>query len=178
MGNVIDQLQLGARVQYSSRLNTADRAMHQYMAGKIQAAIAELPAHLQLLGHWLYAPEGIAPEGAENALWTMVAVLSGIDDEESHEWYLARCALHRYKELALGRPEEQAKLRTPQQIKNWVLDWYDVEINSRRWGRLYRIYWERVLSEVSKLDARALEVVGEQVYSEKNQVRLRAKSYA
>jgi len=157
----IELARLGAWVQYSSKINTCNAAAHQYMAGKIQGAIARLPPPLRLLGDWLYAPEGFSPAGAENALWKVLAVLCEIE-EDSDEWYLARCALHRYRELAWSRPEAASQFRTPQQIKRWLLDQHGIELYTRRWGRDYGR--DRLLDQISKLDSKALGPVGEVVY--------------
>ncbi len=160
----IELAQLGASIQHGSKINTANAAAHQYEAGKIQAVIARLPPPLRLLGDWLYAPEGFSPAGAENALWKMVAVLCDIDDEESDEWYLARCALHRYRELAWSRPESGSQFRTPQQIKRWVWEQHGVELYTRRWSKDYGRIWDKLLDQISKLDRKALVPVSELVY--------------
>lgn len=160
----IELAKLGAWVQHSSKLNTSDAAAHQYMAGKVQAAIARLPPPLRLLGDWLYAPEGFSPDGAENAIWMMVTVLCEIE-EGSEEWYLARCALHRYRELAWSRPEAASQFRTPEQIKQWVWNWHGVELNTRRWSRDYGRVWDRLLNELNRLDGKALGPISTIVHS-------------
>ena len=124
MDGVVEQAELGARVQHTSKINTCNVAAHQAQAGLIQSAIATLPPPLQTLGHWLYAPEDFIPEGAENAIWKMIAVLCGVDDEDSEEWYLVRCSLHRYRELAWQRPEGVCMLNTPRKVKTWLWEWH------------------------------------------------------
>lgn len=161
----IELAKLGASIQHGSKINTANAAAHQYQAGKIQAVIARLPPPLRLLGDWLYAPEGFSPAEAENALWKMVAVLCEIDDEESDEWYLARCALHRYRELAWSRPEAGSAFRTPQQIKAWLFEWHGVEVDVRYWGRSSSRVWDRVLRKLNDLDRKALVPLSELIYS-------------
>ena len=54
MDVVIEQLEVGAQVQHSSKLNTCNAAAHQVQAGLIQSAISSLAPPLQRLGHWLY----------------------------------------------------------------------------------------------------------------------------
>jgi len=119
-----------------------------------------------MLGDWLYAPEGFSPEGAKNAIWKMVAVLCEIDDEDSDEWDLTRCALHRYRELAWSRPDSASEFRTPRQIKRWLEDEHGIEINTRRWSRDYGRFWDKVLRQINDLDGEALGPVGEVVYDE------------
>lgn len=156
-----EQCKLGTYVQQTSKINTCMVAAHQAQAGLIQSAICSLSPPLQTLGHWLYAPESFVPQGAENAIWKMIAVFCGIDDEESEEWYLIRCALHRYRELAWQRPAEACTLNTPRKIKIWLADWHGIEIDTRRWARNQSRVWDKALKLLDGLDKKLLAPVTE-----------------
>ncbi|WP_299202545.1 hypothetical protein [uncultured Amphritea sp.] len=136
-------------------------AAHQVMAGHIQRAISKLPPPLQMLGHWLYAPDGVFPDSNENAIWQMVALLSDITDPECDEWYLARCALHCYKQNVWGRDSELNKARA---IGEWLYEQHGVDINSRRFSVKYGIAWDRIRGVIDDLDKRALMPVARVVW--------------
>lgn len=165
----IELARLGAYVQHSSKLNTCNAAAHQVQAGLIQSAIARLPPPLQMLGHWLYAPNGFIPAGAENIVWKTLAILCGlgVNDEDSDHWYLARCSMHRYRELAWQRPDEVSEFRSPRQIKKWLWEQHGIDIETRRWGRDYGRFWDRALRQLDELDKKALVPI-QAVISEAN----------
>lgn len=154
-----EQCKLGTYVQQTSKINTCMVVVHQAQAGLIQSAITTLPPPLQMLGHWLYAPEDFIPSGAENAIWKMIAVLCGIDDEDSDEWYLIRCSMHRYRELAWQRPQAACALRSPKQIKEWLFLYHNVEIDTRRWARKQSRIWDRSIKKIDELDKKLLTPV-------------------
>lgn len=165
-----EQCKLGTYIQQTSKINTCMVAVHQAQAGLVQSAISTLPPPLQMLGHWLYAPESFIPPGAENAIWKMIAVLSGVDDEESEEWYLIRCSLHRYRELAWQRPNEACVLNTPRKIKNWLEDWHGIEMDTRRWARNQGRVWDKAIKQLDDLDKRLLAPITEVLVMAKDDV--------
>ncbi|WP_271270505.1 hypothetical protein [Aliamphritea hakodatensis] len=176
----IETARLCAQVQYSSKLNTANKAAHQAQAGLIQSAIGTLPVPLQALGHWLYAPQGVfgtekvsgewvdgadgAPEykvlkdhgHIENAVWQMIAVKLGIEDQHSDEWYLVRCSMHAYRELAWGR---DALLKRPKYIAQWLEEQHGIDIDTRNFYRGLGKVQTEVLMLLDDLDKKALEPV-------------------
>ena len=155
---VIETCQLGTRVDHGSKINTANKAVHQAQAGLIQSTIASLPVPLQVLGYWLYAPQGSYPESYEKAVWQMVAIQTGIDEQDRDEWCLVHCAIHAYRELAWGRT---TLLKRPKYIAHWLQDQHGIEIDTRNfYRRLGRVHSE-VLIQVDDLDRQALEPVTE-----------------
>lgn len=158
MDRVVEQAKIGAWIQNSTKLNTCNAAAHQVQAGLVQSAITTLPAPLQKLGHWLYAPESFIPADAEYVIWKSLAILVGLDldDEDSEQWYLIRAAMRRYRELVWQRPDVISEFRSPRQIKHWLWEWHGVEIQTRRWAREYGRYWDRVLHQIDVLDEKAL----------------------
>lgn len=154
--NIIEAGKLCATVQHSQKLNTANKAAHQAQAGIIQSAIGTLPQPLQVLGHWLYSPQGSYPEGYEQIVWQMIAVQLDITDQDSIEWYLVHCTIHAYRELAWGR---DTLLKRPQYIAKWIYEQHGVEMETRNFFRGRGKVQADIIMLLDDLDMKALEPV-------------------
>ncbi|MGB0662799.1 MAG: hypothetical protein ACPGMR_03310 [Pontibacterium sp.] len=154
-----EHCELGARVQYSSKLNTNHVVANNIQSGIILSAIDRLTPPLRLWGNWLYAPEDFVSDTDEEALWKMFAVLVGVDDEESELWYLTHAAMRCYQERARSRPKGVCVYQKPAQIRDWLFEYHGVNIESRRWKRRYGVFWDKLLSIMDDLDRRALSPV-------------------
>ena len=164
---------LGAHIQNTAYHNSDNRAGHIVEAGKIQLAIDSLPNHLQIIGHWLYAPlttqqASTLAEEVQEIVWQKSGLLLTGKTKERTYW-LIRAAMSDYQDLALGR---RARLNTPQNIRTWLLDWHGVDPRTNKdwWQREAKHNWVKFWHTLDDLDAAALAPLSAIIAAQKEAV--------
>ena len=150
---------LGADIQNTAWHNSNNRAAHIAQAGKVLQAIDSLPAQLQQVGNWLYAPLT-----TEQSNWIvedvqeLIFIKSGCKGEDPY--WMTRAVMRDYQDLVLDR---RMRLQTPQAIRQWLADWHGVEIDTRYWTRRWKPVWLKLWHTLDELDAQALAPVAKVV---------------
>lgn len=149
---------LGAHIQNTAYHNSDNRAGHIAEAGKIQLAIDSLPDHLQIVGHWLYAPlttqqaNNLAEE-VQDVIWNKSGLLM-LGKEKERAYWLTRAVMRDYQDLVLGRT---IRLGTPQRIRGWLLDTHGVDLRTcKDWQRGAKQTSSKLWATLDDLDAAAL----------------------
>src|SRR5690606_5012515 len=155
---------LGTSVQTTAKAVTANHAAHQALAGRVQAAIAALPACLQAFGHHMYSPLATDAdrEDAEGAVFALAMQGQPRMTARKHERaeYVARGVLFRYRAMNQGGMGQNLDpLDKPEAFRKWLLDVYGVERSSQNWEREWGGFIEACFAACNRLDRTALRPV-------------------
>lgn len=170
ISRALEQAKLGRWVQTTERNGSLGRIVHQVTAGRVQHAIASLPANLQCLGHHLYAPVIDTPTSnaweeaavelvySEFLCWSDVRKLSREKLQQAE--YVARGVLLRYRHMVQGgqgaNPDPMA---APRVFRAWLADHHGVVLDRRNWSREWGWILQELFRFCGELDARALSPV-------------------
>lgn len=170
IARLAEEAALGAHIQNTAFHNSNNRACHIAQAGKVQSAIHSLPAELQIVGHWLYAPltteqSNTLAEDLQEIVWQKSGLLLTGKTKKRAYW-LIRAAMSDYQDLVLGR---RVRLNTPQNIRAWLLDCHGVDLRTAKdwWQREAKHNWTRFWHTLDDLDAAAIAPVAAVVARER-----------
>lgn len=155
------------------RWENLGKCAHMALAGKVQHAIAGLPADYQLFGHHLYAPV-VTTEVSNNWEEAAVGKLAGQvhmvlqergDKRTCHlysrEYWVARGVLVRYRHMVQGgmgaNPDPMAN---PWVFRGWLADHHGVELDSRNWARNWGWLVQLMFDQAGEIDRLCLRPVG------------------
>lgn len=164
MSVAADWAMLGTAVQTTAKTTNANHAAHQALAGRVQAVIARLPACLQSFGHHMYSPiaEDDDRENAEDAVFALALQGQPRMTARKHERaeFVAKGVLFRYRAMNQGgMGQNQDPLARPEAFRQWLFNWYGIELPSENWGREWGGFIESCFQACNSLDRAALAPV-------------------
>lgn len=161
MSVAADWARLGTAVQTTGKATNASHAAHQALAGRVQAAIATLPACLQAFGHHMYSPIATDAdrETAEDAVFAVAiqdgATLTAKKYERAE--YVAKGVLLRYRAMNQGGMGGcRDRLASPADFRAWLEAVYGVQLSSQNWEREWGGFIEACFAACNRLDRAAL----------------------
>lgn len=172
-GSFIEQLGLlGAMVQATEKQRHASHAVHQVLAGGVQAAISRLPSQLRAFGNFMYAPSCSDDdrEAAEEAVFSMAMSRSGRMTAAKVERceYVAKGVMFRYRRMHQGgQSSAQDPFASPEWFKRWIDEVYGVTLPSCAWARDWEPFVQICFEVCEDLDKRALSPVAAAIYEMK-----------
>ena len=153
--------QLGTRVQITEGQRLAGQAVHQALAGYVQASIAGLAPPLQAFGNYLYAPclAAAEQEMAELAVFVMVqqraSRMTGIKRAKLE--HVVKGVMARYRYMHQGGQSSNADpLAAPEAFRRWLSVHYGLDLSAVRWEREWGGYVRLIFDCCEDLDQRAL----------------------
>jgi len=161
---------LGCMVQMSDRDRSTMVAMHQALAGPIQAAIATLPVRLQAFGHHMYGPgtEDDIREAAESLVFDVVYAQMLGRGEKFYAKTMVRAqaiaagVLYRYRRMHQGGQSAMPDpLPKPEAFRKWIEDEKGVKLASESWGREWEPFEAACFLACDDLDKAALVPVSQ-----------------
>lgn len=177
-GHGLEMVKLGKRGYVASetrpqRWENLAKCAHMAIAGRVQHAIASLPACYQAFGHHLYAPV-ITTEISNNWEEAALAKLAGVVDLTLHdrgekrscqpygrEWWVAHGVMVRYRHMVQGgmgaNPDPMAD---PWVFRGWLADHHGIDLDSRNWGRQWGWLIQLMFDTLGGLDRFVLAPVG------------------
>lgn len=160
--SVVEQLGiLGRMVQTTERDRSLDVAIHQALAGRIQGAIATLPARLQTFGHHMYGP-GTNPDIKEEAESLVFDVAYSRGEKMyakkfEKARYVAAGVLERYRRMHQGGQSSMPDpMPTPEAFRAWILTRHGIDLDSRNWAREWQPFIDACFLACDDLDKQAL----------------------
>lgn len=153
---------LGTHIQMTKYHDSNNRAAHVAQCGRVQHAISTLPEELQKLGHWLYAP--LLTEEANCIVEDVQDYIfgkSGIDPKNNKAYWLTRAVMSDYQDVVLGREQ---RLKKAKQIREYLADWYGIEIKTNQWTRDWAPKWLKLWHALNDLDVLTLSPIAAVVY--------------
>src|SRR5690554_4449123 len=152
---------LGTSVQTTAKAVTANRAAHQALAGRVQAAIATLPLCLQAFGHHMYSPIATDEdrEVAEGSVFALAMQGQPRMTARKHERaeYVAKGVLFRYRAMNQGGMGGcHDRLASPAGFRAWLEAVYGVQLSSQNWEREWGGFIEACFAACNRLDRTAL----------------------
>lgn len=161
MSVAADWAKLGTAVQTTAKAVNANHAAHQALAGRVQAAIATLPACLQAFGHHMYSPIATdADREVAEALVFAVAIQDGATltaKKYERAEYVAKGVLLRYRAMNQGGMGGcRDRLASPADFRAWLEAVYGVQLSSQNWEREWGGFIEACFAACNRLDRAAL----------------------
>lgn len=172
-GAFIEQLGLlGAMVQTTDKQRSASHAVHQALAGGVQAAIARLHSQLRSFGNFMYAPACSDDdlEAAEEAVFNVALTRSGRMTAAKRERceYVAKGVMFRYRRMHQGgQSSAPDPFASPEWFKRWVDEVYGVTLPSCAWSRDWEPFVQTCFEVCEDIDKRALSPVAAAIYEMK-----------
>lgn len=164
-GAFIEQLGiLGTMVQTTEKQRNASHAVHQALAGGVQAAIGQLTRHIKAFGNFMYSPrlDADTQEDAEEAIFVMVQQRSPrmtVAKREKLE-YVVKGVMARYRYMHQGgQSANEDPLAAPEGFRAWLEAHYGVRLESVRWDREWGGYVRLAFDCCEDLDKEALAPV-------------------
>lgn len=172
-GAFIEQLGLlGTMVQTTEKQRKASHAVHQALAGGVQAVIFKLPGSLRAFGNFMYAPQSgdNEREVAEEWVFSLAMARSGRMTAAKRERceYVAKGVMFRYRRMHQGgQSSAQDPFESPEWFKRWIDDVYGVMLPSCAWARDWEPFVQICFEVCEDLDKRALSPVAAAIYEMK-----------
>ncbi|WP_313739973.1 hypothetical protein [Pseudomonas sp.] len=164
--------QLGTKVQTTQGQRRASQAVHQTLAGSVQAAIAGLSRPLRAFGNYMYSPrlDACEQEDAEETVFLMVqqrAARMTAAKREKLE-YLVKGVMARYRYMHQGGQSANADpLAAPEAFRAWLDVHYGIRLASASWEREWGGYVRSAFECCEDLDQRALAAVAGRIHEMK-----------
>lgn len=172
-GSFIENLgMLGTMVQATEKQRKASHAVHQALAGGVQAAIFKLPSSLRAFGNYMYAPSCSDDERevAEEVIFGMAMARSGRMTAAKRERceYVAKGVLFRYRRMHQGgQSSAQDPFASAEWFKRWIDDEYGVVLPSCAWARDWEPFVQACFEICGDIDRMALSPVAAVIYQMK-----------
>lgn len=172
-GSFIEQMgMLGTMVQATEKQRKASHAVHQALAGGVQAAIFKLPGSLRAFGNYMYAPQSgdNEREVAEDCVFSLAMARAGRMTAAKRERceYVAKGVMFRYRRMHQGgQSSSQDPFESPEWFKRWIDDVYGVVLPSCAWARDWEPFVQICFEVCEDLDKRALSPVAAVIYEMK-----------
>lgn len=169
-GSFIEQLGLlGTMVQTTEKQRKASHAVHQALAGGVQAAIFQLTGYVQAFGHFMYSPRVTADmqEAAEESIFIMVMQRSPRMTAAKREKleYVVKGVMARYRYMHQGgQSANDDPLPTPEGFRAWLDAHYGVRLESSNWDRDWAGFVALIFECCEDLDKQALSPVAAAIY--------------
>lgn len=169
-GSFIEQLGLlGTMVQTTEKQRKASHAVHQALAGGVQAAIARLTGYVQAFGHFMYSPKVSADmqETAEESIFIMVMQRSPRMTAAKRERleYVVKGVMARYRYMHQGgQSANDDPLASPEGFRAWLDAQYGVRLESSNWERDWGGFVSLAFECCEDLDKQALSPVAAAIY--------------
>lgn len=163
---------LGTKVQTTQGQRHAGRAVHQTLAGVIQASIARLSRPLRAFGNYLYAPQvdDCEREDAELAIFILVQQRSARMTAAKRDKleYVVKGVMARYRYMHQGGQSANADpLAAPEAFRGWLEAHYGVSLSSVSWAREWGGYVTLAFECCEDLDKQALSPIAASLYQMK-----------
>lgn len=164
MSVAADWAKLGTSVQTTAKAVTANHAAHQALAGRVQAAIATLPACLQAFGHHMYSPLATDAdrEVAEDSVFARAVSRASPMREAKYRVaeYVAKGVLYRYRAINQGgMGQNPDRYEGPASFVKMLKETYGIELLEKNWSRDWRDFAEACFVACNELDRAALRPV-------------------
>ncbi|AIR90753.1 hypothetical protein [Pseudomonas cremoricolorata] len=164
--------QLGTRIQTTTGQRHAARAVHQALAGAIQAAIASLSRPLRAFGNYLYAPhvEAWEQQAAELAVFLLVQQRGKRMTATKREKLevLVKGVLLRYRYMHQGGQSANVDpLAAPEAFRGWLQAHYQLSLSAVRWEREWGGYVRLAFDCCEDLDKQALAPIATRIHAMK-----------
>lgn len=169
-GSFIENLgMLGTMIQTTDKQRKASHAVHQALAGGVQAAIFKLPGSLRAFGNYMYAPSCSDDERevAEEIIFGMAMVRSGRMTAAKRERceYVAKGVMFRYRRMHQGgQSSAQDPFASPEWFKRWIDEEYGVSLPACAWTRDWEPFVQICFEVCEDIDKRALSPVAATIY--------------
>ncbi|WP_238066236.1 hypothetical protein [Pseudomonas shirazica] len=140
----------------SGRRLTETKCIHMLTAGLILLAIDSLPKSLRHFGSFLYSPiaNGNDLSIAHGLVWLGSGLDSLTDRKKQRAYWMAMAALQSHKLLVAGREG-----MGPGAVCLFVEERTGEKMNPQNWARDWQEIWERLGSQIDKLDRQALKPI-------------------
>ena len=140
----------------SGRRLTETKCIHMLTAGLILLAIDSLPKSLRHFGSFLYSPiaNGNDLGIAHGLVWLGSGLDSLTDRKKQRAYWMAMAALQSHKLLVAGREG-----MGPGAVCLFVEERTGEKMNPQNWARDWQEIWERLGSQIDKLDRQALKPI-------------------
>jgi hypothetical protein len=160
---------LGAMVQTTEKQRSASHAVHQALAGGVQAAIFKLPGSLRAFGNFMYAPRASDDERelAEECVFSLAMAKSGRMTAAKRERceYVAKGVMFRYRRMHQGgQSSAQDPFESPEWFKRWIDEVYGVALPSCAWARDWEPFVQTCFEVCEDLDRQALSSIAAAIY--------------
>lgn len=172
-GVYIEQLGLlGTMIQTTEKQRKASHAVHQALAGGVQAAICKLPGRIKAFGHFMYAPrlDADTQEDAEEAVFIMVQQRSPRMTAAKREKleYVVKGVMARYRYMHQGgQSANDDPLGAPESFRGWLHAHYGVKLASSAWARDWGSFIALAFECCEDVDKMALSPVAAVIYQMK-----------
>lgn len=172
-GSFIENLgMLGTMVQTTEKQRKASHAVHQALAGGVQAAIFKLPSSLRAFGNYMYAPSCSDDERevAEEVIFGMAMARSGRMTAAKRERceYVAKGVMFRYRRMHQGgQSSAQDPFASPEWFKRWIDEEYGVSLPACAWNRDWEPFVQICFEVCEDIDKRSLSPVAATIYEMK-----------
>ncbi|WP_368607476.1 hypothetical protein [Pseudomonas fulva] len=172
-GSFIENLgMLGTMIQTTEKQRKASHAVHQALAGGVQAAIFKLPGSLRAFGNFMYAPSCSDDERevAEEVIFGMAMARSGRMTAAKRERceYVAKGVMFRYRRMHQGgQSSAQDPFASPEWFKRWIDEEYGVSLPACAWTRDWEPFVQICFEVCEDIDKRALSPVAAAIYEMK-----------
>ena len=169
-GVFIEQLGLlGTMVQTTEKQRKASHAVHQALAGGVQAAISRLTAHVKAFGNFMYSPrlDADTQETAEESIFIMVMQRSPRMTAAKREKleYVVEGVMARYRYMHQGgQSANEDPLASPEGFRAWMDAHYGIALESRNWDRDWGEVIRLAFDCCEDLDKEALSPVAGAIY--------------
>lgn len=169
-GSFIENLgMLGTLIQTTEKQRKASHAVHQALAGGVQAAIFKLPGSLRAFGNYMYAPSCTDDERevAEEVIFGMAMARSGRMTAAKRERceYVAKGVMFRYRRMHQGgQSSAQDPFASPEWFKRWIDEEYGVSLPACAWTRDWEPFVQICFGVCEDIDKRALSPVAATIY--------------
>jgi len=152
---------LGAMVQTTQKQRKASHAVHQALAGGVQAAIGTLSEPLRVFGSWMYSPVENHDDREQAEELVFMAAYQAGPKMYAKKFEKARTVaagvLHRYRRLHQGGQSEGIDpCPTPELFRAWLLAIHGLELSSEQWGREWEGFIDACFAACNDLDKQAL----------------------
>ncbi|MDD1016889.1 hypothetical protein [Pseudomonas rubra] len=172
-GAFIEQLGLlGAMVQTTDKQRSASHAVHQALAGQVQAAICRLHDQVRVFGNFMYAPRCSDDdrELAEETVFNLAVSRSPRMTSAKRERceFVAKGVMFRYRRMHQGGQSScEDPFASPEWFKKWIDDVYGVSLPSCAWTRDWEPFVEICFQVCEDIDKKALSPIGAVLYEMK-----------
>jgi len=172
-GSFIENLgMLGTMIQTTEKQRKASHAVHQALAGGVQAAIFKLPGSLRAFGNYMYAPSCSDDERevAEEVIFGMAMARSGRMTAAKRERceYVAKGVMFRYRRMHQGgQSSAQDPFASPEWFKRWIDEEYGVSLPACAWTRDWEPFVQICFEVCEDIDKRSLSPVAATIYEMK-----------
>lgn len=172
-GSFIEQLGLlGAMVQTTDKQRSASHAVHQALAGQVQAAIGRLHDQVRTFGNFMYAPHCSDDdrESAEETVFNLAVSRSPRMTAAKRErcMYVAKGVMFRYRRMHQGGQSANADpLESPEGFRAWLNAHYGIKLESANWERDWGGFVRLTFDACEDVDKMALGPVAATIYEMK-----------